>query len=168
MKMAMASERDLEMANDLAGMLDSFAKGYFPLPKGSEDDEAKEFDLDDPYDCIKAMDMLLEKFCEASLFRVTFGMMVMLDPRNEMVDPALSYLEHHPEAKHARESRDGLINALRGMLAIVGDSRGVDGYHMNGDVAEWEGFPEVDAAYTALAKESAYGLIRYLAVGAFA
>ena len=36
--------------------------------------------------------------------------------------------------------------ALQGMLDIVADSRGVAGYHLNGDTAEWDEFDEVDAA----------------------
>jgi hypothetical protein len=38
------------------------------------------------------------------------------------------------------------------MLAIVNDSRGVAGYHLNGDTAEWDEFDEVDAANAAIAK----------------
>ena len=45
-----------------------------------------------------------------------------------------------------------LLAALRGMLAIVNDSRGVAGYHLNGDTAEWDEFDEVDAARAAIAK----------------
>lgn len=41
---------------------------------------------------------------------------------------------------------DKIREALAGMLAIVGESRGGDGYHLNGDIAEWDEFPEVEAA----------------------
>lgn len=47
--------------------------------------------------------------------------------------------------------RDTLRAALQGMLAIVNDSRGVAGYHLNGDTAEWDEFDEVDAANAAIA-----------------
>lgn len=43
-----------------------------------------------------------------------------------------------------------LYDALGGMLNIVSDSRGVDGYHLNGDVALWDEFPEIEAAAAAL------------------
>lgn len=43
--------------------------------------------------------------------------------------------------------------ALRGLLNIIDDSRGVDGYHLNGDIAEWDDFPEVEAAKAALRGE---------------
>lgn len=45
-----------------------------------------------------------------------------------------------------------LLEALKGMCAIVKDSRGVAGYHLNGDTAEWDEFDEVDAALAAIAK----------------
>lgn len=44
-----------------------------------------------------------------------------------------------------------LREALAGLLAIVDDSRGVSGYHLNGAIAEWDEFPEVEAARAALA-----------------
>jgi len=48
---------------------------------------------------------------------------------------------------------DCLRSALRDFLNIIDDSRGVAGYHLNGNVAEWGEFPEVDAARAALAGE---------------
>ncbi len=45
---------------------------------------------------------------------------------------------------------DKIREALAGVLAIVDESRGVDGYHLNGDIAEWGEFPEVEAARAAL------------------
>jgi hypothetical protein len=48
--------------------------------------------------------------------------------------------------------RDELAAALRGMLNIVNDSRGVAGYHLNGAVADWSEFEEVDAASAAISR----------------
>lgn len=45
-----------------------------------------------------------------------------------------------------------LLDALRGLLAIVSDSDGVAGYHRNGEVAAWDEFPEVAAALDAVFK----------------
>lgn len=45
-----------------------------------------------------------------------------------------------------------VAQALAGMMAIVRDSRGVAGYHLNGDIAEWDEFDEVAAAEVALAE----------------
>lgn len=113
MKMAKASERDLEMANDLAGMLESFQRGYFPLPKDNDDsDEPQEsrfFDRDDGRHCVEAMEMILDTLRRGSLFRVTFGMLVLLDPKNEAIDHSCDYLEHHPKVR----MHDELVEALR-------------------------------------------------------
>src|SRR5690606_1108508 len=40
--------------------------------------------------------------------------------------------------------------ALASLLAIVNESKGVAGYHLNGKVADWDEFPEVDEARAAL------------------
>ena len=44
-----------------------------------------------------------------------------------------------------------LVEALEGLLAIVSDSSGVAGYHLNGDIAQWSEFEEVEMAEEALA-----------------
>lgn len=44
-----------------------------------------------------------------------------------------------------------LREALAGMVAIADDSQGVAGYHMNGDIAEWDEFDALDLAQAALA-----------------
>jgi hypothetical protein len=41
------------------------------------------------------------------------------------------------------------------LLAIVDESEGVAGYHLNGDIAEWDSFPEVEVAHAALAQQPA-------------
>ena len=45
-----------------------------------------------------------------------------------------------------------LLEALQGLLAIVGDSQGVAGYHLNGEIATWGEFDEIDDARVAIAK----------------
>lgn len=49
------------------------------------------------------------------------------------------------------QSHNLLAEALEGFLSIVSDSRGVAGYHLNGDVADWDEFCEVHDAENALA-----------------
>ena len=46
---------------------------------------------------------------------------------------------------------DPLREALADLLAIVDDSQGVAGYHLNGAIADWDEFPEVESARAALA-----------------
>ena len=62
-------------------------------------------------------------------------------------------------ALHAINSHDELVQmnqellaALEGLLDIVGESDGVSGYHLNGDIAEWGEFEELNAAYDAVNK----------------
>ena len=43
-----------------------------------------------------------------------------------------------------------LREALEGLLNVIKDSTGVAGYHLNGNVAEWDEFPEVQVAREAL------------------
>ena len=54
------------------------------------------------------------------------------------------------EAERRWNVHDDLVAALGGLLAIVGDSNGVDGYHLNGDLATWDEFEEIEIAETAL------------------
>lgn len=54
--------------------------------------------------------------------------------------------------QEAEQQRDDLLAALEGLIAIVGDSYGVSGYHLNGDIAEWDEFEEVANAWDAIAK----------------
>ena len=50
------------------------------------------------------------------------------------------------------QQRDELLAALRGLMAIANDSNGVSGYHLNGAIAEWEDFEEIEIAERAIEK----------------
>ena len=66
-----------------------------------------------------------------------------------------SYQDHKRQANERRKlitERDELLAVLEGVLAVVGDSAGVAGYHLNGDIADWGEFDEINAVYTAIAK----------------
>lgn len=109
MKMAKASERDIEMALELSRTIEELMKGYFP----DDGEDVVIFDPQDPYDCHKAIDLIFEIACKGSLFRVVFGMAVVLDPRNEVVDPGSDVLELHPNHQKAHEQRDELLAAAK-------------------------------------------------------
>ncbi len=49
-------------------------------------------------------------------------------------------------------SQHDLLEALEGLLNIVADSKGVDGFHLNGDIALWNEFEEIEIAESILAK----------------
>lgn len=39
-----------------------------------------------------------------------------------------------------------MLEVLEGLLSIVDESKGVAGYHLNDEIAEWDEFEEVEAA----------------------
>ena len=45
-----------------------------------------------------------------------------------------------------------LLEALQGIMNIVSESLGVAGYYPDGDYADWDEFPELQAAEAAIAK----------------
>ena len=73
----------------------------------------------------------------------------------------------HRDARHAaaelaitetaalRQSHAELLEAVKGLLSITYDSDGVAGYHLNGDIADWNEFDEVNQAAEAIAKAEA-------------
>lgn len=102
MKMARASERDLEAALAVSRILEDLEEGYMPGPDDAEDIEF--FDRDDPEQCRRALDAILRAAQQGGIFRVTFGMTVVLDPRNKLLDPDADTLELSPE--HVRNAED--------------------------------------------------------------
>ena len=114
MKMAKASEADMKMALELSSMLEGFERGHFP----EEDGEFRDFDESKMDHRSEALEMIFNKVRAGSLFRVAFGMSVLLDPKNEAIDHSLDYLEHHPKVK----AHDELVAALRSLDEVVDDA----------------------------------------------
>lgn len=103
MKMARASDEDIEAAFKVCRILDDLDKRYMP---GDDDSEELEFfDRDDADQCRKIVGMLLDATRYTSLFRVVFGMAVVLDPRNELLDPDADTIEMHPKIVAALEAQ---------------------------------------------------------------
>jgi hypothetical protein len=105
MKMAKASEADLDMAMELANALEALNSHWgATMPEKiakpqRDEDEAEGFSLDDDENCRRVCEYLIRLTRSASLFRVVCGAAVMLDPRNMCVDPNADVIEHHPDAK---------------------------------------------------------------------
>jgi hypothetical protein len=103
MKMAKASEADLEMAMELCGSLYGLTSWHAYVPAGVErvadSEECEPFDGDDREQCVRVLGYLLSVAGRGSLMRVVWGCAVMLDPRNRYVDPDTDAIEHHPDAK---------------------------------------------------------------------
>jgi len=110
MKMAKASEADLNMAMDLVGALDVLGQRFVPcMPEAIEeltgDDESEPFDRHDDEQCGRALRHLLQLADRASLGRVIWGAVVMLDPGNKLVDPDADTIEHHPDRQDSARLR---------------------------------------------------------------
>lgn len=99
MKMAKASEADLQMAMELCGMLDGIGHRHCPSMPAviARNDGDEDFDRDDDEQCGRVLRVLLETAERGSLSRVVWGAVVMLDPRNNLVDPDADTIERHPD-----------------------------------------------------------------------
>jgi len=95
MKMARASENDMNAALEVSRILEDLENGH--MPHEGDCDDIEWFDRYDPEQCKTALNKLLDAAGKGSLFRVTFGMTVLLDPRNKLTDPNADTLEAHPE-----------------------------------------------------------------------
>ena len=56
-------------------------------------------------------------------------------------------IDLHNDISRIGGERGQLVKALESFLDLVGDSHGVSGYHLNGDIAEWDEFECVGEAY---------------------
>lgn len=106
--MAKASQADMDMAVDLSNALEALASHWGPtmpekIERLGEGEESERFCLDDHEHCIRVIQYLLRLTRSASLFRVVWGMQVLLDPANAIVDPNADTLEHHPDTVAAKK-----------------------------------------------------------------
>lgn len=114
MKMAKANRTDTDAALDLCSALESLRRGY--LPEALCDQNGQDGDrYDDRKHAEKVVEHLIEIASRGSLFRVCFGMTVLLDPRNEIVDQEADILQLHP--KH--EKNAVVEPAARRLLAAL-------------------------------------------------
>lgn len=112
--MAKASQRDLDAALELYQFLEALRYGR------SAADAVEEFGYAGYDDLVERqapeVDYLLRAHERCSLMRVVFGMQVLLDPRNEMIDPDLDHLAHHPKRENLRAENA----AARELVAAAG------------------------------------------------
>ena len=100
MKMARASEADMEMAIKVCSALEAIDRRFFP--EGSEgSNDPDDFDLDDDEHCGRVLRHIHELLQAGSIGRVIWGMYVLLDPENELIDPDADTLEPHPDIAQA-------------------------------------------------------------------
>ena len=109
--MAKANENDLNAALELCRALESLEDGYLPHEMDEGSDELVAYYADEHAE--KVVDYLVSISKRASLFRVCFGMTVMLAPENELVDPNAETLEAHPKLVRIAGQRDELLAAMK-------------------------------------------------------
>ncbi len=105
--MARATEADVQAALDITRIIGEIEKGYMPDLDGEEDDAegVTFFDRDDPEQCQRVLGAILNAADKGSIFRVVFGMTVVLDPKNELLDPDADTIEMHPKIIAALAAR---------------------------------------------------------------
>lgn len=99
MKMAKASEKDIDAAGDAMSVLQDISSGYYPKRDGDECEDFR-FDPEDPAHLRKFYDLMSATLDASPGWpgRVIGGMCyVILFPKNEILDPAADTLELHPQ-----------------------------------------------------------------------
>ena len=105
MKMAKASKADMDMALKLCSALEAVDRRFFP--EGSEgSNDPEDLDLNDDEHCGQVLRHLHDVLQGGSIGRVIWGMYMLLDPANKLVDPNASTLEAHPEAEAAEKDAE--------------------------------------------------------------
>ena len=125
MKMAKASEADMEMAIKVCSALEAIDRRFFP--EGSEgSNDPDDFDLDDDEHCGRVLRHIHELMQAGSIGRVIWGMYVLLDPENELIDPDADTLEPHPDIAQAEIDAKRYRAIRRGQAWSVIDGIGDD------------------------------------------
>lgn len=120
MKMAKASEADIDMAIDVAHVLEDIDRGIFPTKFGDPDSEETEWLNTDSYEQYERLiDGLERMLARGSVFRVVFGMAVVCDPINELLDPEADTIEHHPIRQKLEAEREELLEALQSCMNLI-------------------------------------------------
>lgn len=116
MKMAKASEADLNMAMTLANYLDAIERGHMPDDLSEDDEDIEWLDERDSDQYARLLDGLRHQLKQGSISRVIWGMAVVCDPDNKCIDPNADTLEHHPDLVKFEEQRDELAKAIEKYL----------------------------------------------------
>lgn len=118
MKMAKASERDIDAAGNAMSALNDISSGYYPKREGDECDDTF-FDEENPDHLRKFYDLMKQSVDDAPGWpgRVIGGMcFVVLYGKNKIVNPDADCLELHPRFAQVAQQRDELLAALDGLL----------------------------------------------------
>ena len=103
MKMALATDEDLDVAYDLLGLLDNLEHDYYPADE-SDEDAPTYIDVDDQqhlrlfYDKLKA---IVDRRGSGALHRVVCGFSTVRSEKNQVLDLTKDVVELHPRIKAA-------------------------------------------------------------------
>lgn len=104
MNIAKASERDINMALDLCGILESVEKGFKPVAATENgDDEDAEFDRDNPDDCRAVLNLIIDTLRTGSIGRVIWGMAALVNPESKLLDPDADIIKPHPSLSNRQQ-----------------------------------------------------------------
>lgn len=118
MKMAKASQNDLEIGLAITSAIEACERGVMPadLCDDEDADDYEDFDRCDPNQCFEVLNHILDIAGKGSLARVTWGMFTICDENNKILDPSVDHLALHPDLSDAgqmRKERDELLAALK-------------------------------------------------------
>lgn len=116
MKMAKASEKDIDAAGDAMSVLNDISSGWYPA-RGEDCEGMPTFFNDDDPAHLRHFYNLMNATLDAAPGwpgRVIGGMcFVILYDKNEIVDPAADVLQLHPRFAATKAQRDQLAQALQ-------------------------------------------------------
>lgn len=105
--MAKANENDLNAALEMCRALETLEGGYLP-DEMTEGEDSVAYYADEHAE--KVVEHLVAIAKRASLFRVCFGMTVLLDPANNIVDQEASHLDLHPRLALCAKACEGIAD----------------------------------------------------------
>jgi hypothetical protein len=129
-KIAKASEADIEMATELVLTLEALGHRFCPAmpeaiaPVDPKDDFLR---IDEPFDktddaqCGSALRHLLDIAERGSMGRVVWGMAAVVDPKNNIVDPNADTLEVNPELLRRFDCTPCVAAALRLLYQVCAE-----------------------------------------------
>lgn len=124
MKMAKPSEKDIDVAGDALAMFDALSDGNYRFLNEGEDDGDGSFDFDsNDFEHLEKFHDFIVAISNRSrnwYGRVIGGMCyVIMNERNELIDPDLDVIEIHPKIKAALEFQANNIQASKLLTAVT-------------------------------------------------
>ena len=127
MKMAKPTDHDINLALDIARIVEDLEQRYRPALVFGEEDQELWLDMESIDELQAVVEKIREIAARGSIFRVVLGMAVAIDPKNAVFDPDADTLELHPilldalrDAKRYRHFRAFAPGRLLAMLESQG------------------------------------------------